>query len=519
MNSLPLDAGTGAPGSTQQFPARRLGSQVLFVLCGNAFTLLVGFPLQVYVSRVLGAGGLGVFGLLDGLQQTIAGLLSLGVGQTFLRFIPSHLEMKEYGNVRRLLRLAGGILLAAGGLASVIWLLAIPLMRSVWPSLDGYGWVAAVMGLLVPIGLLNFAAQQALRGFHEVRYMVTGSSFVQLLVKAALTVGAFTLGMALDGYVIAILIANIISLAWMGRGLQVQVSRLPRDTGIASAAPIDDWRRYAWLSYLAGLFGTASAYLDRILLATFISVNAVGILLVVRQLQDLPQVFNRMLLMVGAPMFSACHARGDKAGRDDLYGLMTDWVVKSSLPLFVFLFVCDRPVLALFGPQFAERGADVLWIFLLGQLINLATGPVGSVAMMSGFERLSVRLVGINTGLAVVLVCALAPTLGLLGVAITSLVTNVFINLSHLWMLRQKAGLRWWNSRFLGWLMPSCVAGTVAYAIVYSGLAMSAIALVGTLIATYGAFILALILQGLREDEKDLLIHLRARLLGAGAQT
>ena len=41
-----------------------LGGQASFFLVGNIFTLLVGFPLQIYVARILGASNLGIFRLL-----------------------------------------------------------------------------------------------------------------------------------------------------------------------------------------------------------------------------------------------------------------------------------------------------------------------------------------------------------------------------------------------------------------------------------------------------------------------
>jgi len=44
-----------APTAVATAPAlaKRLGGQALYVLAGNLFTLLVGLPLQVYVSRKL----------------------------------------------------------------------------------------------------------------------------------------------------------------------------------------------------------------------------------------------------------------------------------------------------------------------------------------------------------------------------------------------------------------------------------------------------------------------------------
>ena len=66
----------------------RLGGQAAFFFVGNVFTLLVGLPLQVYVARILGAGGLGVFSLIEGVVGIVAGFLAFGLAPTLVKFIP-----------------------------------------------------------------------------------------------------------------------------------------------------------------------------------------------------------------------------------------------------------------------------------------------------------------------------------------------------------------------------------------------------------------------------------------------
>jgi len=156
----------------------------------------------------------------------------------------------------------------------------------------------------------------------------------------------------------------------------------------------------------------------------------------------------------------------------------------------------------------------VLWIFLLGQTVNLACGPIGNIALMSGLESTALRLSAINTVLTAVLLVVLAPTLGLLGIAIATAATNAFINISIMLALRRKLGLRWGNRRFLGWLLPSCAACAVGGGIIYSGLGTGPVALAAILILMYATFAAVVFLQGLNEDEKDLLRYLSDRLVG-----
>lgn len=493
--------------------ARRLGSQSLVALLGNLFTLAVGLPLQIYVSRVLGAGGLGVYGLLEGAVNTISSFLSFGLAQTAVRFVPAHLEKGEYDHVRCLLRFSVLALLLIGTLAYALLLIALPYLESYWPELEGQSQNAALMGLLLPLGLLMFLLQQGLRGFQEIRYMILGSSIVQLSVKAIITVAAFAVEMRLGGYIIATVVSTFVGVLWMAHGLRRKLDGLPRNKTEELRSPVGEWRRYSVISYSNSLLGAATSYIDRLLLGIFVGSSAVGVLLVLRQLQQFPQVFNQMLLMVGAPMFAAAHVRDDPAEREHLYILMTDWVMKASLPLVFFLLLFGKPILSLFGPQFAQDGAGVLWIFVLGQTVNLACGPIGSIAIMSGLESLVLRLSAYNTILTAVLLAILAPTLGLLGVAIATALTMTFINISIMLALRRRLGLRWWNRRFAGWLLPSCAASAVGIGVIYSGYDAGAFSLAATLVIMYGAFATVVFLQGINEDEKDLLRYLLDRLL------
>jgi O-antigen/teichoic acid export membrane protein len=494
--------------------AAQLGTQALIAFGGSLFTLAVGLPLQVYVARVLGAEGLGQFGLLEGIVNTASGLLSFGVASTALRFIPAHLEKSEYGDVRRLLRFAVFLLLSVGVAAYPAMLLVFPLAERVWPELHGHAAELALISLMLPLGMLLFLLQQALRGFQDIRSIVLGGSILQLSVKALATIAAFAAGLTLSGYIMATLLSTCFAAGWMAYALWRRVRALPPSPVRYEAGFAKVWIRYATIMYLGSLLGAVTGYLDRFLLGTFIGVGSIGVLLIIRQLQQLPQVFNQLLLAVGAPMFAAAHSRDDATGRDHLYVLGTDWMMKLSLPLLVFLFAFGGPVLRLFGPQFEEQGVLALWIVLAGQTINLAFGPIGNLAIMSGLETSMLRLSVYNAILGVALMVGLTPLFGLVGVAVATAAQSIFINIAVMWLLRTSLRLRWWNQRYIGWLAPTFASIIVAGVVFYSGAAYGAMLLGATLVAVYLSFGTVVLLQGLNEDERDLLIYLKKRLTG-----
>jgi O-antigen/teichoic acid export membrane protein len=489
--------------------ARQLGSQTVYVVLGSLFTLFVGLPLQVYVSRTLGASGLGVYGLLEAGMVMAAGVLNLGVSQTVIRFIPAHLERKEYGAIRMLLRTGVLILLVAAVAGYGALLASLPLLGRLWPNLAAYRVETVVMGLMIPLTLLLNFLQQALRGFHEIRYMILGSSVVQLVVKVLLTVIAFTLGMRLQGYILASVLAAACGVAWMTRGLWFKLRETPREPP-PSAIPAD-WRRFALISYASALLGAATSGLDRFFLGIFSDSAAVGVFMVATQLQQLPVMFNQMLLMVGAPMFAAAHAKNDRAGRQHLYGLMTDWVVRASLPLMLFLFIFAEAVLRLYGTAFEAEGVGALRILLAAQAINLFCGPTGNVALMSGLERQSFVINLISTALSTALLVLLIPLLGVLGAAIAAGSVNVFTNVAVMIMVRRRLNLVWGNRRYLRWIGQGVAAAAVGAAVLLSPAPLSSTVLVATLIGMYLASAAANLAQGLNADDRDLLAHLGGR--------
>ena len=106
-------------------PASQLGGQAAFFFLGNVFTLLVGLPLQIYVARMLGTGGLGVFSLIEGGVSLTAGLVSFGLAPTLVKFIPFHLERREFACIRRLIVEGASLLLISGGLAYGVAVIAM----------------------------------------------------------------------------------------------------------------------------------------------------------------------------------------------------------------------------------------------------------------------------------------------------------------------------------------------------------------------------------------------------------
>jgi O-antigen/teichoic acid export membrane protein len=493
--------------------AGRVGVPTIYLLLGNLFTLAVGLPLQIYIARVLGAAGIGVYGLLEAVMNTASGLLGFGVAMTVVRFVPEHLARREYGEVVGLIRVSALFLFATSGLAYTVLLFVLFFLGTLWPSVEGYRLEIGIMGLMIPLSLITSFLQQGLRGFQDIRGMVVGLSVIQLTMKAVLTIGAFAIGLGLDGYMLASILASFSCVIWLFYSLVDQIRALPFATPTIS--PLPKWRRFALASYSGSLLGTATSGLDRLLLGAFIGSSAVGILVVVRQLQMLPERFNQMLLVTTAPLFSAAHGANDRRERQYAYHLTTDWAVRSSLPLVLFLWLFGRDVLALFGSAFADTGTVPLWILVGAQFFSVTSGPVGNLAMMSGLEWPSLRLSVINTILGVGALAVLTPFFGLTGVAVAYALIIVLQNVTFLILVQRKLHLQWWDRRYLEWLPQFGAALAVASIALSLTRPLSAAELAICLVAMYVGAVAVTFVRGWHENDKQLFRHIRQAVRSA----
>lgn len=500
-------------GASRANTARVLGGQTFVVLLGNLFTLAVGLPLQILVARTLGANSLGIFGLLDGAVATALVFLNFGIAQTTLRYVPAHLERKEYGNLRLLIASGAVVLTIAGTIAWLVVMAGSGIFARWYPDLFRLRREVACMALMLPLSLLSSYLLQSLRGLHEIKYLVLGTSVVQLCAKGLIFIALLLLGMKLIGYILATVVSTTIVIVWLSVGLWKKVVVLPRLGKSGSAT--SEWVRYAAVMYGSTLLLGATANMDRFVLGAVWGGTAVGVLVVTRQLQQLPAYFNQMLLMVGGPMFSAAHSRDDGQWRQHIYVLMTDWVVRASFPLLLFLAVFAKPVLGLYGAKFAEIGVWPMRVLLLAQFITVATGPIGNLALMSGLERKTLAVDGFVTLLTAALVFLLIPKFGLLGAAVTALCSSVVVNAWVMVLVRRHLGVRWWDPRFRRWLMPGLATTAVAALVASVPWLPGPMRLGFALVLMYSAFAAASLMEGLNEDDRELFRYLRTKLLSS----
>lgn len=122
-------------------------------------------------------------------------------------------------------------------------------------------------------------------------------------------------------------------------------------------------------------------------------------------------VFGLVLVSINyvvAPKFSKLYNNSDYVSLNLIYHHVLKLLYFIAVPLSIFIISLDDFVMGLFGKEYANYGY-IFSIIAFGQVISIITGPSGILLVMSGNQKLVMKL-------------------GFLGLCITSIISNLLID-------------------------------------------------------------------------------------------
>jgi O-antigen/teichoic acid export membrane protein len=140
---------------------------------------------------------------------------------------------------------------------------------------------------------------------------------------------------------------------------------------------------------------------------------------------------------VTAPRFATLHARGDHAALQHLASRSALWLAVAATPLVAVLLLLPGKVMGFFGDAFVI-GHPALQILVAGQFVNVLTGSVGYLLMMTGHERDLRNIVFVSATANVLGNLVLVPALGMIGAAIATAGSLAFMNIGAYVAVRRR---------------------------------------------------------------------------------
>ena len=404
-------------------------------LAAKLTTAGIGFGVTVLIARRFGATGSGIWALATTFLM-IGGYVSLcGLDFSTTRAVSVYRTEERWSAIRAWTLTGLAILGAVGAAVSLVaWACAgalakvfsegpdfLQVLRIICLAVIPYSILRLVGGLLR--GLRRFALAEFLEGI-----FIPGS-----LAVVAFTVGFHSLPQLATTYVGGAMVGAVAGLTvWfilLGTKGRPADPLLPREA-LTRSLPLAG-------TVLALL---ASPWMMTLFLAKFATTADVGVFRVCLQFTLLLGFLLSAAETSLAPQFAALHSQHRlKELLNSTKKMTLLMVVLGGAPALV-LVIFAGPILSILGPEF-PRGATALRILIFGQMVNLATGPVGGYMAMTGLERLSFRNALVGTAIVAVFSAVLAPIYGINGAAIAGASSAIYRNLALSVIIWRKHGL------------------------------------------------------------------------------
>jgi O-antigen/teichoic acid export membrane protein len=400
----------------------------LWTLLMRVVSTGLGFATSVLLARLLGVSGYGVYAFVFAWLHLLAIPTALGMDKLMVREVAVFRARGAWGALHGFLRWGNLAVLAASvGVATLA---------------AGVGWVvlephdglrlAFVLGLAsLPLMTLTSLRQAAMRGFNH----IVGGQWPELLLRPVLIVALSLLawlvlprlGIPFNAVwaVGAALAATAVAFV-VGALLLFRVLRDEAESAPPSAEPGRWLKRALPFMVISGMY-VLNARTDVVMLGALADTDAVGLYTPATRGAEL---ISFVLLAVNtalSPTLARLFAEGKRAQLEAATARSTRLITLATLPLAFAMVLLGEIFLRLFGPEFVA-GYTAMVILSAGQLINAATGTVGTLLNMTGFERDTALAVGFSAALNVLLNALLIPRFGIDGAAAATALSTLTWN-------------------------------------------------------------------------------------------
>jgi O-antigen/teichoic acid export membrane protein len=377
---------------------------------------VLSFGFNLIIARVYGPVGVGAFGLMVTTLTLAATGCLIGLDYVLIRTLAGDLKEGALGLAKGAARrVAGLVCLNAIAMTAVIALVIAPLIARFTGDPASISVLHAVAWGVIPVAMIRIVSS-ALRGSGRIQLgqILDGpaSTGVTLLAFGSWQLlGHPTVTDAGQLYAGAIGLAALAGAAVSWRDM--------RRWGKAGKAPLSPMLAGGWKILIIVLTGFATDWLILTSLARYASTAEVGLF---RTAWQIAQLFNLLVVAfdaVAGPRIAAAWRIGDDRAIVQTARQSAMVMTLLSLPLLLLCLAVPEWLLHFFGLKFVA-GATALRILALGQLVNMVTGPIGSVLVMTGHERLSMIFAIAAVVIAAALMPIVGPWLGLTGAALVS---------------------------------------------------------------------------------------------------
>ena len=396
---------------------RELFRNALMVGGGSVLNLIIGLVRTKFVAVTAGATGIALFGVFNQIIEVVAAAFSLGLGTSGIRQIAdSHAQGDDVkvSRVVRTLRHSVWITGTCGALFLIAFSFPITLL-----TFDGqadYRWSVAMLGLAVLLRAITTGQGCVVQGIRRLDLFMRISFGGAIGSVLAFIPFAWIWG--LDGIAPALVASALGTLAvswWYSRKVTLE----PGACGLAEK--IQEARlliAFGLPVMGAGLLGTLSPYLERVIMLRHIGIEQLGHYQAAYSLAGISATL--VLGVMGAEFYPKliAYARDNDKFNIELNAQVEVVMILSAPVLAVMAAFPDFWIRIFYTTGFGDA-ADALVIMLVGLAGRLFAAPIRLALLAKHRAKTVLLLEALFTVISLGSIASLAPWLGFIGCAMS----------------------------------------------------------------------------------------------------
>lgn len=428
-----------------RFPAlrNRLDEHMLEVINGAAIALVLkvlgaglAFLFNLVLARTLGAEGAGLY-FLALTVTTIATVFGrMGLDNTLLRFTAANAAVEDWASVKGVYLKGMKLALIASSCSAVaVFVLAPVLANKVFQKPE---LVVPMRWLSLAVVPMTFAVlhAEALKGLKRIKdsFVVSGVGVPAISLTALLLLGDnYGVSGAVWSYASGTILTALLGVTlWRIATPQLRKASTSFRTSelLKSSVPL------FWVASLNMLINWTATFA----LGIWGTKEDVGLFSMASRTAMLTSLILISINSISAPKFAELYKKKNMDALGATARNTAKLITLIASPLLLLFLVAPQWVMGMFGEEF-QKGGVLLSILAIGQFVNVATGSVGYLLMMSGNEKMMRNNVAFVAGMSIVLNAFFVPSYGPFGAVIATAVCLSSQNLIAAYMVNSRLGI------------------------------------------------------------------------------
>lgn len=396
----------------------------------------LGFLLNILLARLFGAQGAGYYYLALTVMMIATVFGRMGLDNTVMRFLAINVQQRAWDKVAVIYRYAMGLAAGVSLLVSaIVFATASWIAEGLFaePELTS---IIRMMSLGITPSALLLLHAQAFKALQQAALAILVSAVavsglnIALLVALSRFFGTDSIAIAYVTTQVSLLLGSIIIWQYLVPKAQVQKANFDVKLLISTSLPL------FWVASMH----LVMKWIDTFMLGIWTDAAEVGIYGVAARTAFLTSFVLSAVNSVVAPKFATLYEEGNLLALGKLARNAALLMTLLSLPVLIVFVFFSSQILSIFGEGFAGGGI-ALAILACGQFVNVATGSVGHLLVMSGREKIFRNNIVFGAILNALLNFLLIPRFGLVGAAAATATATMMMNLRAVWLAKKHLGI------------------------------------------------------------------------------